>query len=57
MKGWDKLKTEKGSVEDEMVIQHHQLNGHAFKQTLGDSEGQGSLRRCSLWNLREPDPI
>ena len=43
MKGWDKLKTEKGSVEDEMVIQHHQLNGHAFKQTLGDSEGQGSL--------------
>jgi len=22
---------------------HHQLKGHEFKQTLGDSEGQGSL--------------
>ena len=21
---------------------HHQLNRHAFEQTLGDSEGQGS---------------
>ena len=26
---------------------HHQLNGHEFKQTLGDSEGQGSLACCS----------
>ena len=23
--------------------QHHHLNGHVFEQTLGDSEGQGSL--------------
>ena len=23
--------------------QHHRLNGHVFEQTLGDSEGQGSL--------------
>ena len=22
---------------------HHQLNRHEFEQTLGDSEGQGSL--------------
>ena len=22
---------------------HHQLNGHEFEPTLGDSEGQGSL--------------
>ena len=29
--------------EDEMVGWHHQLNGHEFEQTLGDSEGQGSL--------------
>ena len=25
-----------------MVGWHHQLNGHEFEQTLGDSEGQGS---------------
>ena len=29
---------EKGTVEDEMVGWHHQLNGHEFKQTLGDGE-------------------
>ena len=26
-----------------MVGWHHQLNGHEFEQTLGDSEGRGSL--------------
>ena len=26
---------------------HHQLNGHEFEQTVGDSEGQGSLTCCS----------
>ena len=26
-----------------MVGWHHQLNGREFEQTLGDSEGQGSL--------------
>ena len=30
-------------TEDEMVGWHHHLNGHEFEQTLGDSEGQGSL--------------
>ena len=34
---------EKGTIEYEMIGQHHQLNGHEFKQTQGDSEGQGSL--------------
>ena len=29
-----------------MVGQYHQLNGHEFEQTLGDSEGQGSHQRC-----------
>ena len=28
-------------TEDEIVGWHHQLNGHVFEQTLGDSEGQG----------------
>ena len=40
---------EKGSTEDEMVGWHHQLNGHEFEQTPGDSEGQGSLECCSPW--------
>ena len=34
---------EKGMTEDGMVGWHHQLNGREFKQTPGDSEGQGSL--------------
>ena len=34
-------------TEDEMVGWHHQLDGHGFEQTLGDSERQGSLARCS----------
>ena len=42
-KEWD----EKGMREDEMVGWHHQLCGHEFKQTPGDSEGQGSLASCS----------
>ena len=29
-------------TDDEMVGQHHQLNGHEFEQTPGDSEGQGA---------------
>ena len=34
---------EKGMTEDEMVVWHHQLNGHEFEQTPGNSQGQGSL--------------
>ena len=34
---------DKGMTEDEMIGWHHRLNGHEFEQTLGDSEGQGSL--------------
>ena len=30
-------------LEDEMDGWHQRLNGHEFEQTLGDSEGQGSL--------------
>ena len=33
----------KGVTENEMVGWHHWLNGREFEQTLGDSEGQGSL--------------
>ena len=40
-------------TEDEMVEQHHRLNGHEFQQTPGDSEGQESLAWCSPWGLKE----
>ena len=36
-----------------MVGWHHQLSGHEFEQTLGDSEGQGSLACCSPWGHKE----
>ena len=38
-----------------MVRQHHRLNEHELEQTLGDSEGQGSLECCSPWDLKELD--
>ena len=38
-----KIEGEEGATEDEMIGWHHQLNGHEFEQTRGDSEGQGSL--------------
>ena len=37
-------------TEDEMVGWHHE-----FEQTLGDSEGQGSLGCCSPWGHKESD--
>ena len=46
---------EKGTTEDKMVGWYHQLNGHEFEQTLGDSEGQGSLACCSPWSHKELD--
>ena len=31
------------------------LSGHEFEQTPGDSQGQGSLARCSPWGRKESD--
>ena len=42
-------------TEDEMVGWHHQLKGHEFEQSLGDSEGQGSLACCSPRGCKESD--
>ena len=39
----------------ETVGWHHQLNGHEFEQTLGDSKGQESLACCSPWGHKESD--
>ena len=41
--GKDWRQEEQGATEDETVGWHHWLSGHEFEQTLGDSEGQGSL--------------
>ena len=52
----DAGKEEKEMTEDEMVGRHHWLKGHEFEQTLGDSEGQGSLSCWSPWGpYRESD--
>ena len=42
-------------TEDEMVGWYHQLNGHEFEQSLGQSEGQGSLACCSPQGCKESD--
>ena len=46
--GRDWGQEEKGTTEDEMVRWNHQLNGHEFEQTPGDSEGQRSLACCRV---------
>ena len=42
-------------TEDGMVGWLHQLNGHKFEQTPGDSEGQGNLVSCSPFGRKESD--
>ena len=46
---------EKGTKEDEIVGQHHQLDGHEFEQAPGIGDGQGSLACCSPWSRKELD--
>ena len=46
---------EKEATEDETVGWHHCLSEHEFEQTVGDSEGQGSLENCSPWGHKESD--
>ena len=52
--GKDWRQEEKGTTEDKMVGWHHQVNGHEFEQTPGDT-GQGSLVCCSPWGHKELD--
>ena len=53
--GKDWRQEEKGT-EDEIAGWHHQLNGHAFEQSLGVGDGQGSsLVCCSSWGRKESD--
>ena len=53
--GKDWRKEEKGMTECEMVAWHRWFNEHEFEQTLGGSEGQGSLACCSPWGHKELD--
>ena len=32
---------------------HHQCNEHKLGQNLGDGDGQGGLKCCSPWGLKE----
>ena len=38
-----------------MVGLHHGLSGHELEQTLGDSEGQGSLAMLQSMGSQESD--
>ena len=40
-----------------MVGWCHLLNAHEFEETLGVSEGQGSLASCSPWGHKELDTL
>ena len=42
-----KDRRQKKEVADEMVRQHHWLNGHECEQILGDGRGRRSLACCS----------
>ena len=53
--GKDWRQKEKEAARDEMVRQHHWLNGYEFGQALRDGEGQGSLACCSSWGCKELD--
>ena len=53
-KDW-RQEEKKGMTEDEMVGWHHQLNGHDFEETQGDSDGQRCLVCCSPRGRKESD--
>ena len=52
-KDWGQEK--KGATEVKMVGWQQWLREHEFEQTLGGSEGQGSLVCCSPWGVTELD--
>ena len=55
--GKDWRQKEKGVTQDEMVGCHYWLSGHECEQTLGDSEGQGSLAVMQFMGSRESNVI
>ena len=55
--GKDWRQEEYWMAEDKVAGCHHWLNGHEFKQLLGDDEGQGSLACCCPWRAKDLDMI
>ena len=55
MLGKTEGKRRRGTTGNEIVGWHHQLHGDEIKQTLGDSEGQGSPACYSPWCPKELD--
>ena len=53
--GKDWGKEEEAVTEDQMAGWHHWLNAHKCEQTLGESEGQGSLVCCNPRACKELD--
>ena len=53
--GKDWGQEEKWVTEDEMFEWHHHLSGHEIEQTLGFSEGKGSLVCYCPWVHKESD--
>ena len=45
----------KGTIEDETVGQHHQLNGYEFEEAPGVGGGQAGLACCDSWGRKESD--
>ena len=53
--GKDWRQEEKGTTEDEMVGQHHRLDGPECEQAPGVGDGQWSLVCCSPWGWKESE--
>ena len=53
--GRDWKQEEKGMTEDELVWQHHRLNGREFEWTPGVGDGQRGLVCCGSWGRKELD--
>ena len=49
------MESRKMVLEEPILSQHHQLNGHEFEQVPGNSEGQGNMVCCSPWGHKELD--
>ena len=53
---WERQRAGREAVtENETVGWHHRLDGYETEQTLGGSEGQGSLACCSPWGHKESE--
>ena len=51
---WQEERGMSKNVFNMLIGWHHWLNAHGFSK-LGDSQGQGSLVCCSLWDCKESD--